>query len=247
MSKEKINTRKLRALQGGVIALGAPLGWLLIATFPYWGAESFLTQIDQNLGVYLYMFLGTITAFSIFGYTIGSHEDRLNELVLIEPLTQIYNSRFFRRRLKNEFSRAQRSDRPVALLLIDLDRFKTINDKHGHPTGDDVLIAIADSFKKVLRAEEIVARVGGDEFAVIVPDTSLEKALAVAERLRDSAMSVSVPSRTHDDSIHPAISIGVAMSLQIDSSKADDLYVLADKALYSAKEAGRNRIAQANL
>src|SRR6185295_16446480 len=112
-----------------------------------------------------------------------SETERLYELSLTDGLTQIANHRHFQERLRDEFRRAQRYDDPLALILLDLDHFKDVNDKHGHLAGDQVLKDVAAGIKKSVRETDFVARYGGEEFAVVLPKTQLTNALTIAERV----------------------------------------------------------------
>jgi two-component system cell cycle response regulator len=172
--------------------------------------------------------------------------DRLREnhhrslsLALIDPLTGLFNRRYVAAHLDGLLARIGAGGKGSALLLFDLDRFKLINDSWGHPAGDEVLCEIAKRALHALRSFDLVGRYGGEEFIVLMPDTNLQIALGVAERLRlaiaDKPFTVSgVP-----DPIPVSISIGVATMLDSGDSSTD-LLRRADVALYAAKNAGRN-------
>jgi diguanylate cyclase (GGDEF)-like protein len=159
--------------------------------------------------------------------------EKLAELSVTDDLTALANRRLLRQRLAEETMRSARSGRPFALLMIDLDHFKEVNDQHGHQVGDSVLRQCASTLKECLRGSDLVARYGGEEFCILLPETSARGARLVAERLRQAVAQLSAPV--------PTISVGVAMSEP--ASSADDLIRHADEALYRAKTAGRNRVA----
>jgi diguanylate cyclase (GGDEF)-like protein len=168
----------------------------------------------------------------------------LFELTLRDPLTRIYNRRYFDRRLHEEFSFARRQQTALSLLLVDIDHFKRVNDKHGHPVGDMVLELVAGSIQKVTRPEDVLARYGGEEFVVIARGASAENAAALAERIRRHvlALSVSLPGAI----IHVTASVGVAtLSADVPYASCEELVVAVDDAMYQAKSLGRNRVCRA--
>ncbi len=167
-------------------------------------------------------------------------QEKLRRLALVDPLTGLSNRRDFNEQADRELSRSRRQGTPTALLLMDLDWFKTINDRFGHPAGDDVLIKVAHLINGVTRAEDVAVRLGGEEFALLMPGTDRNEALAVAERLR-----VGIAAAQHGgaelDTFTVTISIGVAVCASGQTS-TKDFYRLADEALMRAKTKGRNRV-----
>jgi diguanylate cyclase (GGDEF)-like protein len=157
----------------------------------------------------------------------------------IEPKTGLYNLRHFEAALAQELGRAGRFDRPIALLMIDLDHLRELNTAHGHMAGDRALLAVADSLKRATRDYDVAARFGGDEFCVLLPETDLDGALVVAERIRGA---VEEPTRGADAPV--TVSIGV-VSHRGGGLAAEKLLALADRAAYEAKASGRNAIAAA--
>jgi diguanylate cyclase (GGDEF)-like protein len=163
---------------------------------------------------------------------------KLGELSLTDALTGVPNRRSFQDRLRDEFRRAQRYDDPLALVLLDIDHFKVINDTFGHPEGDVVLRGVADRLKHCTRETDFIARYGGEEFALLLPKTQLGGALTVAERVRSDLASVEVrPQR------NVTASLGIAIFPSAAITDADALVRTADDALYEAKRAGRNKVA----
>jgi diguanylate cyclase (GGDEF)-like protein len=162
-------------------------------------------------------------------------------LTLRDPLTRLYNRRYFDDRLHSEFSFARRHGTLLALMLIDIDHFKAINDTWGHPMGDAVLKLAASSIERVMRPEDVLARLGGDEFIVIARATSLRNAEIFAERIchRIEALCLEVPGRE----LKLTVSAGVAlMGPNAMIASADTLMAAADDALYRAKAGGRNAV-----
>lgn len=170
----------------------------------------------------------------------------VHESALKDGLTQIYNRRVFDDRLKSEYAYAIRHDRTLALLLIDVDHFKSVNDTFGHQAGDHVLQQVSNILSSTLRTEDMCARFGGEEFAVIVRDTSPADAMVVAERLR--ALIAANQIMWAGQTLNVSVSVGMACSLVM--APSDDAVVLlrrADEALYEAKRLGRNRVAVLGL
>jgi two-component system cell cycle response regulator len=163
-------------------------------------------------------------------------------LALTDSLTGLYNRRYMSAHLEGLMARAAAGSAGPALLLLDLDRFKSINDTHGHPVGDAVLCEVSRRMNRHLRAFDLVARYGGEEFVVVMPETSFAVAAAVAERLRCAIAEEPVNSAEVPGGLPVTISIGVAATNGPDDSAAA-LLKRADDALYAAKRMGRNRVA----
>jgi len=165
---------------------------------------------------------------------------RLQELSTLDGLTRLLNHRSIHERLAHELERADRHDRNVAVVICDLDLFKRVNDTHGHLAGDTALCAAAEAMTRVLRVSDACGRYGGEEFLIVLPETDLEAARRVAERLR-RAVADHPAALASGASIPLTASFGVASHAELDSgSTADTLVSLADSRLYEAKAAGRN-------
>lgn len=167
-------------------------------------------------------------------------EQELARQARTDLLTGLNNRRHFLYLADQELKRARRYREPVTLLMLDLDEFKAINDKYGHQTGDQVLFRIGDIFRKTLRESDIAGRLGGEEFAILLPKNGMDDALEVAERLRVEIENTQV-SLPNGDELRITASIGVAMLPEEDIS-LDQLCNLADQALYQAKWGGRNLV-----
>jgi diguanylate cyclase (GGDEF)-like protein len=172
---------------------------------------------------------------------------KLEEQSITDGLTNLKNRRFFDERLSEEFRRAQRYGDYLSLIMVDLDHFKQVNDRFGHPAGDAVLRESAGLIRASLRDPDICARYGGEEFAVILPKTHMSGALAVAERIwraigaKDFLLGPGEDGRT-PKAIKVTCSIGVAFYPSKDINSSDLLLRFADQALYQAKRSGRNTI-----
>jgi diguanylate cyclase (GGDEF)-like protein len=181
----------------------------------------------------------------IFKVLEGSHvesayHEELYRTAIVDGLTQIYNRRYLSEFLEREMLRAQRHGRPLALLLIDVDDFKTINDRFGHLGGDQVLREFAAVVGQQMRRESCFARYGGEEFAVVLPETGTQGAQLAAERVRGIVEAHSFHVDGH--SIALTVSIGIA-TLDADTESPLELFRRADERLYEAKNAGRNCVA----
>jgi diguanylate cyclase (GGDEF)-like protein len=165
---------------------------------------------------------------------------RAEALSVTDDLTQLYNSRYLAQVLRRETKRASRSGRPLSLLFIDLDGFKSINDTHGHLYGSRALVEAAGLIRQSARETDVVARFGGDEFALILPDTGSEGAAAVGERIRERVAAHGF-LRADGLDIHLTVSVGVATLPDVAAS-SDGLVQAADEAMYHVKDRGKNGI-----
>jgi len=169
-------------------------------------------------------------------------QESIKQLGLLDPLTGVNNRRFFDQRVIEETSLAQRNNTPLSCLFIDLDHFKSINDKHGHQAGDNVLKQAAKIFTDIMRTSDILARYGGEEFVILLTNTSLQTAYDIAERIRKiiAAHAFIISS---SQSLNITLSIGIAV---LDPNKnittSQRLIKAADEAVYSAKMNGRNQV-----
>jgi len=165
---------------------------------------------------------------------------RAEALSVTDDLTQLYNSRYLSQVLRREAKRAIRSHRPVSVLFIDLDGFKSINDTHGHLSGSRALVEAAGVIRTCARETDVVARFGGDEFALVLPDTGTDGAVYVGERIRERLAAHRFLER---EGLHIALtaSVGVA-TLPDNANTAEGLIQAADRAMYVVKDRGKNGI-----
>jgi two-component system, cell cycle response regulator len=157
----------------------------------------------------------------------------------VDGLTQIYNRRYFNDVLEREFNRSKRYQRALSLIMFDIDFFKRVNDNFGHVTGDALLRQMGAAVKPRLRREDILARTGGEEFAVLLPEIGIVGARTIAEKIR--VIVEGMGFKHEDHVVKCTISLGVA-ELQADDPLPEALYKAADARLYEAKETGRNRV-----
>ncbi|HEX5437969.1 MAG TPA: GGDEF domain-containing protein [Gemmatimonadaceae bacterium] len=165
----------------------------------------------------------------------------LASLVLTDPLSGCFNRRGFAQELARELARAVRSGQEIAMLAVDVDYFKTVNDTLGHLVGDDVIREVGAVLKSVARGVDIVARMGGDEFIVLLPETGMPGAYRLAMRIREEIGARHFPGV--EGRVPITVSIGLVADRVVDENIAHDLHSRADEALYAAKDGGRNRVA----
>ena len=173
---------------------------------------------------------------------LRERDEELSKLAISDALTGIGNRRQFMEVGGMEWARLQRAERPLSVLMIDADHFKNVNDTYGHMVGDLVLIALANALKNAVRECDLVARIGGEEFAALLPETSLEEGYKAAERVRAAveAMVVEIPG----GQLKITISVGLTVGIPGDT-EFSTVINRADKGLYAAKHSGRNRVASA--
>lgn len=164
----------------------------------------------------------------------------LLELSNTDPLTKLCNRRCLMESLDKEFNRGGRTRSPLSLVMVDIDHFKKINDTYGHQHGDDVLVDVAELLRGHLRQYDLAARFGGEEFALVLPQTDLAQATQIAERIRVEAAEMSFSGLLRD--LRLTASLGVASFPRGNIKTVDDLIREADYALYGAKRAGRDRV-----
>jgi len=169
------------------------------------------------------------------------HQQELEYLANVDGLTGLFNRRWMNEFFQRQIARALRDNKPMALLIADLDHFKQINDIHGHVVGDEVLFAVASILARLVRPTDLLARFGGEEFALILPDTSLHDAKQIAERMRVEIDNTRIKiDNESPHEIHVTLSLGVT-SLML-GDEINNILTRADRALYHAKENGRNRV-----
>ena len=174
------------------------------------------------------------------GERIVELQKQLQELSMTDGLTSLRNRRAFDEQLPLTFEHARRYERPLSVAIIDIDRFKGINDTYGHAAGDAILRGVAQMIAAGTRQTDYVARVGGEEFAVLLPETALFDGLQFAEKLRSSVAASTI--RVGDVDHHVTISIGIANVPHSQVVDGEEMFRAADLALYRAKANGRNRV-----
>ena len=188
---------------------------------------------ESNLALmYLYLTGGVLFTFGFMLLVVHRLKASLRQAEVRDPLTGLFNRRAMTEQLERQWLRHRRTQAPLAVLVIDIDHFKRINDTLGHAAGDSVLMHLSTLLQSHVRGEDVVGRVGGEEFLLLLPDTQSQQAIALAERLRVLVRA---------ESLGTTISIGIALAHSVDES-AESVIARADSALYRAKDAGRNRI-----
>jgi diguanylate cyclase (GGDEF)-like protein len=168
----------------------------------------------------------------------------LRQEASVDSKTSLFNARKLRESLAAELERAARYERPLSVLVADLDFLREINNKHGHLAGDNVIAGIGDVLRKTLRSTDIASRFGGEEFVVVLPETPPERALQLADRVRRAVAEQPFDTGRDGEAVHVTISIGVA-AFPTDATTDEELLEAADAAVYDAKARGRNRVSTA--
>lgn len=219
-----------------VVALGRGAGMLAAGPAPAGGLSSSPLAL-AFVAVYV-----PATIVATVGFTLMV-QDRLRaemaRLATLDPLTGVFNRRAFIDLAERELARGEREGAPASVLMLDVDHFKSINDRFGHAAGDAVLRGFAQATRDCLRRADILARYGGEEFCVLLPGTALEEALAVAERIRRAVADA--PVEHGGQRVAYSISAGLADTPTC-GRDLDRLLTFADRALYAAKDAGRDRV-----
>lgn len=190
----------------------------------------------------LVLTLGVVSSLyvSVFAVRRWAEAARRLRQANTDSLTRLFNRRKGWEMIEYEIARSERYQRPLSIIMLDIDHFKMINDSHGHPTGDRVLKAVAKVARETIRTTDSLIRWGGEEFIVLLPDTDLQSALPVAERLREAiaGMRIVIP----DKEVRITVSVGVARKDE-NTLDLETLVARVDQALYIAKFRGRNRVA----
>jgi diguanylate cyclase (GGDEF)-like protein len=229
------------AAAGAILSLGEPIGLLIVRELS--GVRPVVAELSQERVTYAYVFVTMATVLSALGYLVGRQADRLAALSETDALTRLPNRRALRHRLLQELKRAERYRTPISLLFADLDGLKRINDQGGHAAGDQAIRGVAAAITATLRTSDLGARWGGDEFAIVLPNTDAAAARHSAERL-----FAHLSGAGGDGASNPVtVSVGIATfdPAQSRNASAEQLEQSADRALYAAKAAGRNRIVAA--
>lgn len=226
--------------------MGAPTGALLLHLAL--GAGPIGQELSTHSFFYLYELVGSCLVFGAAGWVVGRRADRLRllgdryrELSEHDPLTGLANARLFFARYRRAVEHARRFREPLSLLLIDVDRLKAANDTFGHAFGSAVLLHVAEVISREKREDDMAARWGGDEFALLMPGAEARSARERAEAIEETLRRV--PLR-HDETVAPvSVTIGVATRAGDAAPEEADLFETADRALYEGKRVGRGRIA----
>ena len=221
-----------------------------------WRSAAWLSSLGYNLALaalgvviaLIWAYDSWLALFAIAPLALAQRSltvPRLQEEARVDPKTGLYNARHFGRVFGDELARSIRYGHPLSVLMVDLDLLREINNTFGHLAGDAVLCAVADVFRSQLRHYDVAARFGGEEFSILLPETPVEKALEIAERIRRAVAERSVDVSTSSEPIHATVSIGVA-SFPSDGADQNALVHQADLAVYRAKLQGRNRVQAAS-
>ena len=204
------------------------------------GMLKLIRYSDEPFSKHQYDILSMIVSTLTLALRNSEVHKEAQAMATIDSLTGLFNKRYFNDILDREFKGAMRYQTPVSLIMMDLDNFKVINDMYGHQAGDAVIKEISDRLAKSLRDIDVPARYGGDELAIILPETGAEQAFFVAKRLK--RLIEQNPIKHRGNSINVTASIGISSCPNSSIKTVEDMISEADKALYDAKKCGRNRI-----
>ncbi|MGZ3453916.1 MAG: diguanylate cyclase [Polyangiales bacterium] len=183
---------------------------------------------------------GVILRFNLWDELEAGVQVSLYESAVKDPLTKAFNRKHFNDRITQEIAFSKRHGTPLTLIIFDVDFFKKVNDTYGHPGGDAVLRTISAAMLATIRAEDVFARIGGEEFVLLARGVDARGAVAFAERVRAGVQALAIPFEQH--TIPVTASFGVAMLDELPTGDGDALLALADRRLYEAKAGGRNRV-----
>lgn len=239
IAPESWRRKVLYPIVGAAFGLGAPSGLLVVRamTSPLPLRDAVVDALSSDVVTFAYVGASTVIAFAVFGWLLGRTVDRLRATSITDPLTGLYNRRYFHERLSTELRRATRYGSHLALLLVDVDELKRINDRYGHEAGDVAIIAVSQAIEQTCRVTDVAARFGGDEFVVLAPGVQAEGALELAARLRASLRDLPMPA----GQAPPGVSIGITDATLVGEPSAEKMYAAADAALYVAKKQGRDQ------
>ncbi|MGM0702759.1 MAG: diguanylate cyclase [Pseudomonadota bacterium] len=197
-----------------------------------------MERLSLAIGLLVLLALAVVASLMLALLRLSRQRELVSRLSLVDDLTGLGNRRYLLETAERLYQQSLRNEHPLSLALLDLDHFKHLNDTWGHPAGDRVLVAFARALQEVTRQADVVARIGGEEFCILMPDTPLEGALDLAERIRQRIAEM------NEDVLGVPTSIAVSLGLATGMGSAADfdrLYSRADRALYRAKANGRNR------
>ncbi len=228
----------LAIVQYASIALIADTFWELNETELYapfiYGAFAWSTQLSRLI---------LLAAASVLSFAVVTRTQELVRLSTRDPLTGLFNRGYFHERFESEVSRAHRNGQPLTIAMVDVDRFKSFNDTHGHAAGDMMLRAIAAALQSSFRKTDIVSRYGGEEFVIAMPETDRGAASRKLEGVRQTIENTPIQTKS-GKTVNVTISAGLA-GLPHDARTEEDLLAIADARMFQAKRAGRNRIVEA--
>jgi diguanylate cyclase (GGDEF)-like protein len=196
----------------------------------------------------LYIAVALGLAFGFFWLTTTKFSEQLEDAAGTDPLTRLYNRRTFLRACEKELLLSTRYNRTFSILMLDLDHFKTVNDRFGHPVGDAALLAVVECMQRSVRGIDVLARWGGEEFAALLPNSSPESAFLVAERMRANIAGIELPlpDLYPGDPVFVRLTASIGIASYHPSDSIHSMLSRADRGLYLAKDLGRNRVLSAS-
>lgn len=236
--------RQVRAAEWGAIAVYIifALSQILAGTFALMQGEfrdeHYLTLYSQ---VNFIFHPGAFSGLGLFTVLIVADDlaDRMRRLAITDQLTGVFNRRGFEEQSRKMFSLAKQKKMPITIVVADIDHFKSINDSYGHGVGDEAIKSFADLLQMGIRESDVLGRVGGEEFVILLPNTELESAIKLVERVREEVATT--PVQCEKENITMTASFGVAQ-FGVNAHSMREILANADGALYQAKNAGRNQV-----
>jgi diguanylate cyclase (GGDEF)-like protein len=212
---------------------------LLCAVFAAYDTEFQSGEFARNAWIGAWAAASRLAFFLITAWLLARQRrtmDSIRRMAMTDSLTGVYNTRTFFDMLQKEMARSRRYSRPLSLIYLDIDNFKTVNDSRGHQTGNSVLAAVAEALQESVRQTDIIARLGGDEFSILLPETDEAAARTTVERVREN-----LGRKTADMGCGVTVSIGAVTYRRMDCS-ADDIVRAADDLMYQVKREGKNGV-----
>ncbi len=197
--------------------------------------EGRVVSLPEEEGIRLEGFISDVTVRKQTEMSLRDANQTIGRLIREDPLTGLANRRALEENMMRFISLSRRWQHPLSIIMVDIDYFKTVNDRYGHLTGDEVLVCFSQILKSLSRVEDIVARFGGEEFILLLPNTSLDEATQLAERLRVDTQAATMPIPT-------SITASFGVTRMLDQDTPESLIARADRALYEAKQSGRNSV-----
>ena len=220
------------SIVGASLAVGAPLGWEVMSSF----SEAYSLNID----LYYYLFFSTLLVFTAFGFTVGYFHDQVKALADSDQLTGLLNQVSFYRIVNYLYSLAMRKEETIAIVMLDIDYFKKVNDYNNHLVGSHILKELGTILSHITRSSDAVARFGGDEFIIFLSNILESKFNDIPERIRAKVENHIFKYRKFEVKI--TVSLGVVVVPAKQEIDIRELVTIADQALYQAKHEGRNRV-----
>lgn len=228
------------SMKAGLAVAAVSSGVLLIIDLVSYNKSGVNIYFENDLALTV-MFLSIAFTVGFYAQMNNKHIDYLKHYANLDGLTMVYNHRYFHQRLQEECKKSQKENKPVSILMADIDYFKVYNDAYGHQQGDEIIKKVVEVIEKTIKSKDILCRYGGEEFAVIMPDTNIEQGVVCAEKIRKKIVETEFDGENILPEEKLTVSVGVAQ-LGKDNRDFKELIKAADSALYRAKYLRKNRV-----